>query len=86
MGANGEKLFPSKALNATTMKNASTSSLTITMTVLERADWRMPEMSRAATANTRNRAGTLTSPPSPGGRLTESGRVIPNSESSSSFR
>jgi hypothetical protein len=39
----------------------------------------MPEISSAATARTSRRAGTFTSPPSPGGRLIDSLIVIPYS-------
>jgi hypothetical protein len=38
LGAKGEKWSPLKAVTATTMKKARTSSLVITMIVLERAD------------------------------------------------
>ena len=58
----------------------------MTMTVLERADWRIPEISSAATASTRKKAGMFTSPPSPGGSVIDSLSVTPKSESSSSTK
>ena len=72
LGAKCEKWSPLNAVKATTMKNASTTSLAMTMTVLERADWRIPEISSAATASTRKKAGMFTSPPSPGGSVIDS--------------
>ena len=57
-----------------------------TITVFARALSRKPTISSAATASTRNAAGRLTTPPSPGGCEIESGSVKPNAESSSSLR
>jgi hypothetical protein len=57
-----------------------------TITVFERADWRMPAMSTPATAKTSKKAGTLTSPPSPGGRVIDSLSVTPKSVSISSTK
>ena len=58
-----------------------------TMIVLVRAVSRTPTISTAATARTRNAAGTLTFPPSsPGGLASESGSERPNRLSSSSLK
>jgi hypothetical protein len=53
LGAKSEKLPPSNADSATTMKKSSTVSFVITMTVFERADSRMPAIKTPATASTR---------------------------------
>jgi hypothetical protein len=57
LGAKFEKRSPSKADSATAMKKDSTSSLVTTITVFERADWRIPAMSTPATAKRPRRRG-----------------------------
>jgi hypothetical protein len=55
------------AVNARIRNSTSTAILISTITVLALALSFTPRMSTAVTASTRNAAGTLTTPPSPGG-------------------
>jgi hypothetical protein len=83
---NGDRLSELNAVKASTMKRIRTESLISTITVLVRAVSRMPAISSPATASTRNAAGRLTVPPSPGGWAIASGSVTPRMESSASLR
>src|SRR5919112_5646066 len=85
-GMNGWMLSDLNAVNARIRNSTSTLSLISTITVLALALSFTPRMSTAATASTRNAAGTLMMPPSPGGWVIASGSVTPNSVSSSSLR
>ena len=86
-GAKGEKLSPSNAvLNATTMKNASTPSLTATMARLTLALSRVPRDSSRATPAMIATATRFTTPPSDGDFEMASGMVKPNALSRNSLR
>src|SRR4051794_13542662 len=85
-GANGWMLSLLKAVTPTTMKIASTTSLMATITVFTRALWRTPAISSMVIASTTKTAGTLTSPPSPGGFAIAEGSDVLNAESSSSLK
>ena len=86
LGENGVRLSALNAVKASARNSSSTTSLTSTMIVLARALSLIPTISSAVTASTRNAAGRLTVPPSPGGSLSALGRVTPNSESSRLLR
>jgi len=78
-GANGAKLLPSKAVNATAQKKMRMASLSSTMTLFIRADSLAPRSSRNMQARTTTTAGMLKTPPfSPGGFANSGGIAMPN--------
>ena len=86
LGVNGVRLSALNAVNASPMNSSSTTIFSTTMTLLALVLSRTPRINTPVIARTRNAAGMLTIPPSPGGWLSASGSCQPNSVSSSELR
>ena len=76
-GRKGVRLVPSKEANATMQKKTKMATFKITMVAFTHADSETPRKSSAAHASTTTTAGTLISPPSPGGLANCSGMEAP---------